>query len=193
MLAQIYVSLAPALFAAVLNMVWVKLPVLRLAAIPIDAGRRWRDGRRVLGDNKTWKGLIGLVGLGAVCGVVWGAVVSHSPMAAYHLFHEVRPSSPAWDFVTGALLGLAYGLFELPNSFLKRRLGIPPGKKRPGRVGALFVVLDQIDSVIGCALVLALLTPIGVDLFLAIVVTGGVTHLVLVLVLYTLRLRVNPL
>lgn len=193
MVAQIYVSLTPAIFAAVLNMVWVKLPLLRSTATPIDGGRLLRDGRRLFGDNKTWKGLIGLVGLGAVCGLIWGAIVSHSPMAAYHLFHHVCPSSPVWDLTTGALLGLAYGIFELPNSFLKRRLGIPPGKTRPGRTGLVFVVLDQIDSVIGCALLLALLTPIGWDLFLAIIAVGGLTHLVLVLVLYALRLRVNPL
>jgi CDP-diacylglycerol--serine O-phosphatidyltransferase len=41
-------------------------------------------------------------------------------------------------------------LFELPNSFLKRRMGAEPGET-PRRLGPLFVVLDQSDSAMGVA------------------------------------------
>ncbi len=192
-MAQIYVSLAPAIFAGILNMVWVKVPVLGCLARPIDAGRTLRDGRRVFGDNKTWKGLLGMLFLGALCGIAWGAVLSGSAAEPYNLFYGVRQNTPGWSGVTGGLLGLAYGLFELPNSFLKRRVGITPGRTRRGAWAWIFVVLDQVDSVIGCGLVLALLTPVSWSMFVAIVVLGGATHVVLNLLLYAAKLRKNPL
>ena len=34
---------------------------------------------------------------------------------------------------------------ELPNSFLKRRVGIPPGAQANGMRGMAFHVLDQVD------------------------------------------------
>ena len=46
-------------------------------------------------------------------------------------------------------------LGELPNSFLKRHKGIGPGK----RGGKLFVLLDQIDSLIGCLALVSLAWP----------------------------------
>lgn len=192
-LAEIYVSLMPAILAAVLNMAWVKTPLLCGWARPIDGGRTWRDGRRLLGDNKTWKGLAGMLALGAACGLVWGSITAAGPMAPYNLFHAGHAPTPGWNAFTGAALGLAYGLFELPNSFLKRRVGIVPGKTHGGAWTVVFVVLDQIDSVIGCALVFALLAPVGVATFLAIVVVGGLTHFALNLVLFAARLRDNPL
>ncbi len=192
-LAQIYVSLMPAILAGVLNMVWVKLPVLCSWARPIDGGRTWSDGRRILGDHKTWKGLAGMVALGAACGLVWGGITSATALAPDNLFHVEHAATPEWNTFVGALLGLAYGLFELPNSFLKRRVGIVPGKTYGGAWSALFVVLDQIDSVIGCAVVFVLLAPVGLGMFLAIIAVGGVTHVVLNLALYAAKLRENPL
>ena len=35
---------------------------------PIDLGKKWKDGQRILGDGKTWNGLI----IGAVFGITSG-------------------------------------------------------------------------------------------------------------------------
>ena len=45
----------------------------------------------------------------------------------------------------GLLVGTATMLAELPNSFLKRRMGIAPGAQAGGIRGVAFHVLDQID------------------------------------------------
>jgi hypothetical protein len=192
-LAQIYVSLMPAILAGILNMAWVKTPMMCSWAKPIDGGRTMRDGRRIFGDHKTWKGFAGMVGLGAICGLAWGALTSSTGLAPYNLFQTAHAPTPEWNAATGALLGLAYGLFELPNSFLKRRVGITPGKTHGGAWTILFVVLDQIDSVIGCALVFAATTSISLAMVVGIIVVGGVTHVVLNLLLYAAKLRDNPL
>jgi hypothetical protein len=55
----------------------------------------------------------------------------------------------------GALLGLGFVLAELPNSLLKRQFDIPPGQQATESV-LIFTGLDQVDSVAGCLLALAL-------------------------------------
>jgi hypothetical protein len=46
-------------------------------------------------------------------------------------------------------------LGELPNSFLKRRLGVPPGGHVGAPAGTLLSVIDQGDFVLASRLVLA--------------------------------------
>ena len=48
---------------------------------------------------------------------------------------------------SGALLGAAVVAGELPNSFAKRRLGIPPGEQRRTPAGIAISVFDQADWV----------------------------------------------
>jgi hypothetical protein len=191
--AQVYTTLAPVIVAGVLNMVWVKLPVARWASRPIDAGRTLADGRRVLGDHKTWKGLLGMVVLGALAGLAWGRLIHGIGLEPFDLFYARQPNTIAFSALTGALQGLAYSLFELPNSFLKRRVGITPGKRHGGAWTVLFVVLDQIDSVVGCALLVLVFAPVGWAFVLVTILAGGITHLALNVLLYALHLRKNPL
>jgi len=53
----------------------------------------------------------------------------------------------------GTLLGLGFVLGELPNSFIKRQLGVAPG----AHGGVLAALGDQLDSVIGALLTLSLI------------------------------------
>jgi len=190
-LADMYVTLVPGIVAGILNMVWCTLPVARWLARPIDGGRMWRDGRRVFGDNKTWKGLVGMAVLGMAAAVVWGLVCAWVPvLSAHNLFYRAYANTIGYNAIIGLAVGVAYGLFELPNSFWKRRRDITPGK-RTGGWG--FVVLDQIDSAVGMVLVVACVYPMTVWFFVAYIAIGGVTHAVLNLLLFAARLRRNPL
>ena len=49
--------------------------------------------------------------------------------------------------LVGALLGIASWAGELPNSFVKRRLGIPSGEQRRSPLGVAISVVDQADWV----------------------------------------------
>jgi hypothetical protein len=76
---------------------------------PLDGGATLADGTRVLGDHKTWRGLI----VGALaCGIV------------------------AWLFQLSPLLGSAFGTLSLgadtASSFIKRRFRLPSGTEIPG-------------------------------------------------------------
>lgn len=82
-------------------------PVLLHGGGPLDGGRVWSDGRRLLGDHKTV--------YGTLSGVVVGTAVG---LAQTSLLRGLL-------FASGAILG------DLVFAFFKRRLGIKPGQPLP--------------------------------------------------------------
>jgi CDP-2,3-bis-(O-geranylgeranyl)-sn-glycerol synthase len=115
-------------------------------ARPIDGGRTLR-GRRVLGDHKTWRGI--------VAGVVAGAIV-FALQQALHAAGLLRGLAlvdyGALSPWTGVLLGLGTGVGDAAKSFFKRQVGIAPGASWP--------VFDQLDFMAGAyALVSLVLVP----------------------------------
>ena len=122
--------------------VWVlRGDLLRGLKRPLDGGRTLR-GRRLLGDNKTWRGAL------LMCsGVLLAAVVlSLWPWWWDRLPSGIRDAGPV---LYGFLLGLGVDAGELPNSFLKRQLDIAPGSQRSSWSGRAITLLDQGDLVLG--------------------------------------------
>jgi len=166
-IGHIYFLFLPAILGGVLNMVFVKLPLLKSLQVPMDGGKSLKDGKRVFGDNKTWKGFLGMIVLTA--------------LSAWLVWHRAF----TFSYLRGALLGFAYVAAELPNSFVKRRLNLPPGKNG-GFVQKFF---DMADSAIGCILVFPLIYPITWLEALALFVIGTLTHYVVNLLLYYAKIR----
>ncbi|MCD5003111.1 CDP-archaeol synthase [Enterococcus saccharolyticus] len=181
------------IFAGVANMVFCKLPIARRFTIPMDGGKTLSDGKRLFGENKTWKGFIGMMILGSLSQIIWGLCLTIVPsLEQYNLFYAAYKNVWQTNSWIGLLLGFAYVLFELPNSFMKRRLDIRPGKTAENRWKWLFVFIDQADSLLGCALVVALLVPITWQQFLGIILVGSGTHIIVNQVLFRFHLRKNP-
>jgi hypothetical protein len=135
---------APLLHAPVLK--WDLFAALKR---PVDRGRTLR-GRRLFGDNKTWRGALFMT-----AGPALAAVALHRlPWYRRRLPPEIRDAPPA---LVGLLLGLGVFTGELPNSFLKRQLDIPPGGQRRDAVGLAISLADQADFAVTS---LALLRPI---------------------------------
>lgn len=137
----------PVMFAAAIHIAVIRLNLWPRLRKPLDFGRTLR-GRRLFGENKTWRGAVIMIAASAV-GM---ALQQWLRIPALEFFDYGLLN--AW--ATGALLGLGFVLAELPNSFLKRQFDIPPGQQASGRAYWLFTVLDQTDSVAGCLLALAL-------------------------------------
>ena len=78
-------------------------------AHPLDGGRRLADGRRLLGDSKTWRGFV-------LAPVVTGLVALPLPL----------PVSVGATVGAGAMLG------DLLSSFCKRRLHMASSSMAPG-------------------------------------------------------------
>jgi hypothetical protein len=127
----------------------MKYRVLPGLAVPIDRGVYFR-GKRLFGDNKTYRGFMAMaVGTG-IGFVLLGQAVSGGRLERLSLL-------PAG--LMALLLGMAVGtvamLAELPNSTIKRQLDLPPGQQMKGLSRLTFLVLDQVDILMGAWLVLA--------------------------------------
>ena len=189
-LPQLLFLIAILVCAGSTNMAFVKAPLLRGLSRPMDGGVLLRDGKRLFGDNKTWKGFFGMIAITAV----WLAAAAWLAMTFPEIqglsliaFEDLQFPFNVWFF--GALWGLAYVLAELPNSFVKRRLDIPPGKNAKGMKGFVFLVLDQADSVIGCVLVLPLFGRITWLDAIVLVGLGSAAHYLANLGLFAVRLK----
>lgn len=191
---SMYITMLAPILAGIANMLWCKLKVAESINKPIDFGLVLKDGQRLFGEHKTWKGFAGYIGLNVVMSVLNGWICSVSPFFFQHNFLYVyHENILSLNVLVGILLGLGYALAELPNSFLKRRLNSVPGKPVEGKWRLFFTVLDQADSVIGCVTVLAFFYPMGIGMFLFYIFLGALTHMLLNVLLYLAHLRKNPL
>jgi CDP-diglyceride synthetase len=189
-LSQLAFLIAILVCAGATNMVFVKAPILNSLSRPMDKGLLLRDGKRLFGANKTWKGFFGMIILTSIWLAIAGWLSGKYPdieSLSLISFETLRAPFNAWFF--GAIWGLAYVLAELPNSFVKRRVDIPPGKNATGTRGFLFLVLDQADSVIACVIVLPLFSSITWPDAIALVVLGSLAHYLANLGLFAVRLK----
>ncbi len=140
------------LVEVVATALWAMLPayVPNNAAVlvgggrPLDAGRTWRDGRRLLGDGKTWRG----TAAGVLAGLALAALLDAGRATVGDLLGVALPGFPPL-----AAVGLAVGAMagDLLASFLKRRTG----RQR----GAAFPLVDQLDFVVAALALVGLLAP----------------------------------
>ena len=190
-IAMMYVSLLSAILAGVMNSVFCHTSLLKVLKVPMDGGKCLGDGNRIFGDNKTWKGFIGYIVLNAVFALITGYIFKLTGIESYSFFYVNNANTPLFNLGAGALVGFFYALFELPNSFLKRRLGIVPGKTLNGFKKWFFVFLDQADSIFGICLVIWFFYPLGIGLYLLYVLVGAGTHIILNMLLYFAGVRKN--
>ncbi len=103
-------------------------PVILHGPPPIDLGRKFYDGRRILGDGKTWGGFLAGITAGTFIGVLEWPL-----FGASHIFYAAAASF-------GALIGDLFG------SFVKRRVGLERGAEAP--------LLDQLGFYVFSLIVL---------------------------------------
>jgi len=180
--------LAPLLAGGVFHAVCMKYDWFPTLKRPVDCGYTIR-GRRLFGANKTFRGPLA-VGVGT-------ALALGLQAALFHRFSSVT-SIELFDYgtVNGWLLGFLVGVggmaAELPNSFLKRQLGVGPGQTRHGLLGAVLYVFDQIDILVGAWLVFALVLDIQFMWVLYSVLIVVVAHQLLTSATYALGMRQSP-
>jgi CDP-2,3-bis-(O-geranylgeranyl)-sn-glycerol synthase len=151
-------------------------PVLAGGGTKMDFGRNFVDGKRIFGNNKTFRGFFFGWGVGIGVGLMEGIIFGFQNYPA--LFALLIP--------LGALLG------DLTGAFVKRRIGIAPG--------GLLPIVDQIDFVIGAvvfSLPLALTGwQVGVAAFWMVAVTVLLItppiHLFTNFLAYKMKLKRNP-
>lgn len=187
-----YITMMPVILAGISNMIVVKRKWFKKRATPIDNGKALKDGKRVFGSNKTWLGFWTMVGCSIITHIVWGLWCKHfEGLQDRNQLYLYYGNTLLYNAIVGAVMGIAYMVFELPNSFIKRRLDIADGKTEKGLKGKLFFVIDQLDSMFGVILVLAVVSKISFWQYINYVLLGGLTHICVNLVLYKLKIRRN--
>lgn len=133
--------------------------------VPLDFGRDFRDGRRILGDGVTWRGTIIGTLIGTLIGLIQG-IISGNILQGLLL---------GFTLGAGALLGDAAG------SFIKRRLNISRGRPAP--------ILDQLDFVVGALLLSSLIVPLEPVLILLVLLITIILHLSANILAYSMGIK----
>ncbi len=134
----------------IISTLWLMLPiyipnpaaVLFRGKLPMDFGKKFIDGRRILGRGKTWRGFFGGALSGFAFGLIQNGISFYLPGKWFPYF------SRSWILAAGLLLTMSFGsmLGDLTGSFIKRRLGIESGSKA--------FLLDQLTFVVVAWLIL---------------------------------------
>lgn len=137
--AQASYLLAPLLVAAAVSGVVLRFDLVPALRRPLDGGATWR-GRPIFGANKTWRGLACCVTGGVLAVAIQKyAIGDRAGELAVIDYTQANP------VLLGGGIGVAATVGELPNSFLKRRLGVAPGGRARGGFGPVFYLFDQVD------------------------------------------------
>jgi CDP-2,3-bis-(O-geranylgeranyl)-sn-glycerol synthase len=181
---QIAFLASPLFLSALASGVCMKFDYLKVLKRPLDFGLSYR-GRRVFGDHKTWRGLL----INTVLCIL-GAWIQ----ARIQMVGKLPPWLPLCDYgklwlPVGLAVGLGATLGELPNSFLKRQLGIAPGKRKKEILGGLFFVLDQMDLAVGVWIFLYFLIKPSIGLILWSLALTVPLHLFVSVIGYSLGMR----
>ena len=191
MVGNIYLTMMPLIFAGIFNMIFTKTKLYKKNKCPIDLGRNFVDDKRVFGDNKTWIGFISMILFCILFQVIWSIICKYLGFENNNELYLIYENTIHFNILIGFLFGFTYMICELPNSFIKRRINIMPGKTDKGIKGIIFFVIDQIDSLIGVFFVLMLFNGMSLSRYLLYLFMGALTHISINLLLYGLRIRRN--
>lgn len=143
-------------------------PVLAGGGPKMDFGKNFYDGKRIFGNNKTFRGFFFGWGIGFGVGLIEGFIFGFDKFPI--LFSVLIP--------LGALLG------DLVGAFTKRRLGIAPG--------GLLPIVDQVDFVVGAVVFSFPLAMISWQVAVTVLLITPPIHLFTNFLAYKLKLKNNP-
>lgn len=174
---------SPVILAATFHMVVVRKNWLKFMSFPLDHNKTFR-GKRIFGDNKTYRGLFVMIVLSIFFAWIYYLLYQSGNLKGLNLYRFREYSFIFYGF----LLGLAYVLGELPNSFVKRQIDIQPGTSQ-----SLFsIIVDQMDSVVTVLLALLIFSDFTWTHFGIGLIFFGLFHLGMNFLLYSIGLRKNP-
>ena len=168
--------IVPLAIGGTLHMIIVRWDLFPELKIPLHL--------RLFGPNKTWRGIIMMPLLTAI-GTVVAALVEMQLPSAMCVGFFMTP------ILSGLILGLAYILGELPNSWAKRRLGVRAGML-PEKNRALFLVIDQIDSSIACIIAYRLMFQTSLVILLSALFYSILVGLGLKYLMFLANIRKRP-
>lgn len=165
---HIYLFFIPLIIGNVSHMVIVKQNWFQDLAYPIS--------KILFGYNKTYRGVI-------VLPIITGLIAMLSSL----LFGPFELSI-GYDIYVGLGLGLAYVLAELPNSYIKRRLGIANGEQS-NKYKYLQYFTDKADSLIGVLGFYFLVTEVSFTTVVLMFILSMILHVGISQLLVLIRIK----
>jgi CDP-2,3-bis-(O-geranylgeranyl)-sn-glycerol synthase len=148
-------------------------PVILGGGTPIDSGKTFLDGKPIFGSHKTIRGFFAGLIVGTLVGLVLQIV---SPLQSVLVRYD---ASLGFVLSLGALVG------DLFDSFIKRRLGFPPG--------SAFPIADQLDFVVGALLFSLMVPPLPhLHIILIVLIITPPIHLVTNFLAFRLGVKSTP-
>lgn len=164
--------------------VWFRSARSHAFMAPLDCGSTLR-GRRVFGDNKTVRGFVVMVPASAAAFAIL-ALVAGDGLDRVGLWPLSVPQYAA----LGGWAGFAFMAGELPNSFLKRQLGVPDGQAARHQAGAVVQVFaDRFDSGIAMLAAVTLMVPVPVWTWACVLLVGPFIHWCFSVVMFRLGIK----
>ena len=132
------------------------IPVIFGGGHPLDAGRTFFDRKPILGSHKTFRGFFS--------GLVVGTLVGFLQTLLFQYVLSQYDAHFQYNVLLGFMLSLGALVGDLAESFIKRRLDLPPGSSLP--------IADQLDFVAGAFLFsLPVLPPSLLTILIIVIVT----------------------
>ena len=164
---HIYGFLLPLFVGNTAHMLIVKFDLFPYLAVPIST--------RCFGKGKTIRGFIFLTILTSfAAGLLFKGKAAENVLGS--------------GYFLGAILGFTYALGELPNSYIKRRIGIQSGEYAR-KMRWLQVLADKLDSLLLLAVVYYFLVDITVIDLVALICLSFILHLSISYLYYKLDIK----
>lgn len=174
---QMLFLLAPAGIANTAPVWGAKIPLLKNWNTPLDLGIKYK-GKRLLGDNKTYRGIL----MGFASGAATGTVLAYISSQSTYVSGRIDIFSSEINLILlGGLLGLFALLGDAAKSFFKRKAGIKPGRAWP--------ILDQIDYILGAYIVIGLIFNLTPTHYIVGLITYALIHPLISYAAYLLKLK----
>ncbi|RLG13785.1 MAG: CDP-2,3-bis-(O-geranylgeranyl)-sn-glycerol synthase [Candidatus Nanohalarchaeota archaeon] len=105
---------------------------------PLDAGKKLKDGNRILGDGKTWEGTLG--------GLLIGTFVGFLQYLIYQKYFFAMSSLNYIQYSIWLGFALSFGAMtgDIFESFIKRRMNFKRGSE---------IIWDKLDFLIGALVI----------------------------------------
>lgn len=172
--------------AGTAHVLWLRTRISRRFTFPLDGGHSLR-GHRIFGDHKMIRGFMVMIpAAGVAFGLLFLLLRTTAPGVAARLW----PLSPLDYCALGLLAGLGFMAGELPNSFVKRRLGINPGAVPIHPVlRGIFLLADRVDSIAGMLLSLSLAVAVPAWTCVYVLIFGIGIHWIFSAVLFAFGVK----
>lgn len=147
-----------------------KIPLLNRWKTPVDFGRHFR-GKRILGPNKTWRGIATGTFFAGLTATIESALFGNGNLSSL--------------FLLGAVMGFGALVGDAVESFFKRQRGIESGQS--------WFPFDQIDYIIGGLVFVYPFTQLPLEIILMIFLVFFGLHVLVAYVGYLFGFKDTPI